>query len=346
MFRMSRWLLLVLVVAGLDFLLVGNIERGRKNTSAGQDSARRLFMPSAVSKSEGNDVATLDEAAEAANGLVVTALDPVIGQRGLKAFGRVVRIQDLVELRNRFRAAKAEVERARTGLDAAGKPVERIHTPPNENRDLHDKALPPIERTGEADGANVVAAEEALRALDGEARQRWGETITTWIVEESPAFEALVARQERVVEVTLPWDVQTVPPPQKVLLQGADGHVAAGSLIALAPSADALTQGSLAFYRIPADRGRLVVGMRVLASLPTEDGPERVFVPRSAVVRWQGKAWVYVQRAPDRFVRREIPTDMPVRDGWSVLTGVAMGDRVVVKGGERLLSNELHSIFR
>ena len=67
-----------------------------------------------------------------------------------------------------------------------------------------------------------------------------------------------------------------------------------------------------------------------------------VIVPSSAVLRYQGKAWVYLQTGDEEFTRREIPLDRPGANGWFVSSGVTDKDRVVASGAQTTLSEELN----
>lgn len=71
-----------------------------------------------------------------------------------------------------------------------------------------------------------------------------------------------------------------------------------------------------------------------------------VIVPDSAVVWLDGKAWVYVLKGPERFVRKEISSDRPSASGWIVEKNFLPGDRVVVQGAQLLLSEEFRSQIR
>jgi hypothetical protein len=66
-----------------------------------------------------------------------------------------------------------------------------------------------------------------------------------------------------------------------------------------------------------------------------------LIVPVSAVVWSEGKAWVYLQTAPDHFSRRVVHTGVPVEKGFFVTQGFTPGDRIVTQGAQALLSEEL-----
>jgi hypothetical protein len=54
----------------------------------------------------------------------------------------------------------------------------------------------------------------------------------------------------------------------------------------------------------------------------------------------EGKAWAYVQTAPNQFSRRELATDAPVDNGYFASAGFAAGTKVVSRGAQTLLSEE------
>ncbi len=68
-----------------------------------------------------------------------------------------------------------------------------------------------------------------------------------------------------------------------------------------------------------------------------------VVIPDSAVVWLDGKAWAYVQKGREKFVRQEVATNHPVGKGWFVTKNFQDGDRVVVQGAQLLLSEEFRA---
>ena len=74
-------------------------------------------------------------------------------------------------------------------------------------------------------------------------------------------------------------------------------------------------------------------------SLPG-DTANGVIVPRDAIVRHEGEAFVYVQTGDDTFARHEIELEHPLDKGW-FSADFKPGVRVVVTGAQQLLSEEL-----
>ena len=74
--------------------------------------------------------------------------------------------------------------------------------------------------------------------------------------------------------------------------------------------------------------------------LPSGSTVDGVVIPRTAVVSWQGRAWVYVRTTPETFTRREVTTNNSTGAGFFQSEGFSAGDEVVVTGPQMLLSEE------
>lgn len=123
----------------------------------------------------------------------------------------------------------------------------------------------------------------------------------------------------------------------------AGGARVTGTLVGPAPEADPLTRGPAVLYRLRGGAG-LRPGAALQAFVPDPGVPGGgVTVPAEAVVQWEALAWVYLEAAPGSFTRVRVPTDHPVPGGWRVTTGLAPGDRVVVRGAGQLLSEEFRA---
>ena len=105
---------------------------------------------------------------------------------------------------------------------------------------------------------------------------------------------------------------------------------------------DAATQGRAFLFLALPNRPKLLPGMALSAWVTTE-GKSRsgVILQRSAVVRYNGGAWVYVQTSDTTFSRTEIALDCPVEQGWFVADGLKSDSKVVTVGSQQLLSEEL-----
>jgi hypothetical protein len=114
--------------------------------------------------------------------------------------------------------------------------------------------------------------------------------------------------------------------------------------IGVAPVTDPRTQGISLLYRLDSTEFGLRPGTAATALLPgagkTLTG---VLIPDSATVQQNDRIWAYASVGSDRFIRKPVATDVPVRGGYLVTAGFSPGERVVSTGAQTLLSEELKS---
>jgi multidrug efflux pump subunit AcrA (membrane-fusion protein) len=116
----------------------------------------------------------------------------------------------------------------------------------------------------------------------------------------------------------------------------------AAELVGLAPIADPQMQGRGFLFLVSPNTLPLVPGASVTGFLSLPGQPRSgVLLPRNAVVRFNGATWVYLQTSEETFQRNEVTLEVPLENGWFVSTGLKPQDKVVVVGGQQLLSEEL-----
>ena len=88
--------------------------------------------------------------------------------------------------------------------------------------------------------------------------------------------------------------------------------------------------------------GRAPRGQRLSASVPLGGAAQTgVTVPAAAVIWYAGQPWAYVETAAGHYQRRPLSVDARNASGWFEANGFHAGERVVVRGGELLISQEL-----
>lgn len=329
------------ILVGVGALLVWAFRAGHEGEQTGQEPSAQ--PASRVSTQNGETVTHLDRTAQSKIGLAVASPVPVSRQKELRAYGTVLQLQDLVDLRNSYVTAVAQADKMRAALEVSRKEYERLKALHDTNANVSDKAFQAAEGAWRSDEANVSAAEVAVHVLESTARQRWGPVLTSWLRDGSPAFERLIQRQDVLIQLTLPAETRSVSMPQTARIQDASGTLATAGLVSPSPATDPRIQGASLFYRVPAQMTGFLPGMNILAYLPTGPQVQGVVIPASAVVWWQGKAWGYVQVDAEHFARREVSTETPLQDGWFVERGLSAGDRLVVQGAQLLLSEEFRT---
>jgi hypothetical protein len=300
---------------------------------------RPVSSPPRVSRENGAAVVALDAGEQARAGLLVEALAAASNRAELAVYGSVLDLTGLAETSGAIAAARARLGGARAALAAARAEYERTKALAGDGRAASEKALEQTMAAFHVAEAEDQGAQSALTSLVADARQRWGGVIAGWLDRGSPRLDALLQQRDRLVQLTIPGDATLESLPETATLHGTHGSAGTARLVSPAPATDPRIQGET-FLCTAAAVPWLLPGASVSATLVA--GPPRtgVAVPGTAVVWWAGKAWVYVERSPGTFVRRQVPTDAPVAGGWFVSGGLAPGDRVVVRGAQLLLSEE------
>jgi hypothetical protein len=193
--------------------------------------------------------------------------------------------------------------------------------------------------TAAAAQATHTADIARFAALRADARAQWGEVLAVQAARGPTALADYADGRASLVELALPDEPDLAPAAQITLHGPAVGSVEA-HLLGAAPSTDAVVQGASWFYR--ADAGGLRSGQRLAVRMALAGNhAAAVQVPREAVVWYAGQPWVYVERAPGQFQRVPLPARTRGEGGWIVDGALHAGQRVVVRGGELLLTQEL-----
>jgi len=190
--------------------------------------------------------------------------------------------------------------------------------------------------------ANVVAARDTLAAAAAKARlvASWGEELGT---RDPEVMIAAFTRGSSLAQLhALPGSAGTAPNLSVVELKSQDGRKHQAEIVGTAPVTDAQIQGIGLIALIGNDR--LSVGARLRGELPTVGAPSKLLaVSQSALVYYQGSAWVYVLGEDDTFERRVVSTGSSTDQNVTITSGIEADQQVVISGAQQLLSSELQS---
>lgn len=266
-----------------------------------------------------------------------------------------------ISLGDRLLAAKADLESSSSALTAARAALDRAKILNADDKNVSDRAVQEAETKLAAEQARAKAAGRTVQLIESSLAstrsaslpleiERGGQVVEVLAhpgesVESGQAmvrvsrFDQLLAR----VDVSAGEPVATSASTATILPLGHETPPLRGQRIALAAAVDPKTQGQPFLFRITNASNTLRPGLAVTAYLESP-GTERagVIVPRSAVVRQSGKAWVYVKTGPDRFNRREAILDEPTDLGWFTRS-LNTGDLIVTTGAQTLFSEEFKS---
>ncbi|MBI5764814.1 MAG: HlyD family efflux transporter periplasmic adaptor subunit [Planctomycetes bacterium] len=282
---------------------------------------------------------------------------------------------DRVDLMARLSTAKADVKEDEAELLAARASFENKKRLNTENKIVSDRTLEEVEAKVKAWEARLDSARENVQMLEASLTEASGTSRPLPLaiegggdvadvlaepgesVESGQAlmrvqrFDKLLARVElpagqyiEPVAMRLPAGNESQP--CRLAILGDEENALAAEFVGVAPDVDLKTRGQGLILRVTPGERTLRPGMAVQAFIPrTTDVRNGVTIPRDAIVRFGGAAWVYVQSTGDGFIRKEAPLNEPTPEGWFVDKGFQPNDRVVTAGAQILLSEELKSQF-
>ena len=294
--------------------------------------------PAQISVVNGESVITLDAATQTRLGLTVAPLATTTSHAQQQFPAVVLSTTDLATLRGNLLAAQAQLQKARVTADVATKEYARLKTLYSPDQNISRKSLEAAEGESEADQTDVTAAQQQVDLQKSLIAQQWGGTIADWAQQDSAAFERVLSQHDALVQVTMAAD-STLSAPASATVENFDGSKSKARLISAFPRVDPRVQGR-SFLYVMSPRAPVAPETSLLADVPVGSAMEGVVVPTSAVVWWEGRAWVYQQTGESQFTRRAVPANVPFAAGYFVSSGLPSDKKVVTVGAQALLSEE------
>ena len=268
----------------------------------------------------------LDEEAQGHADIKTAVLEAAELKPEVKAFGRVLDPSALATSLTEISAAQAQ-------LEASGKEAARLKTLFDQGQNASARALETAEAALKRDRIAAEAAQ--LRLLTA-----WGKAIV-----ERPNLDvfihSLVAQENALVRVDVPASdkMEGAPTAARLALLSAPDAPLDAEFLGAAVSADPQTLGRGFFFLV---KGRALAANAAVTgwlALPgeTEKG---VIIPREAIVRHEGGAFLYLKTGDETFERKELEQHHPLAAGWFTDSFKA-GVKVVINGAQQLLSEEL-----
>ena len=336
---MKKKLSLAAAGVALAGLAIWGYIEGRKELAQEAERERPVRVPSRVNAQPDGTALVFDAATQKRVDLAVAPVMTISRRAEFEAIATVLPAQELIDVRSAYVAARTQLERARATVQASRRDYERVKALHGDDFNLSTRALESAQAQWQADDAAARGAAQALDAVALGARQKWGAPLAAAIGGDAVSYRRLADGHAVLLRVALATGAGSAKAPATVRLAASDGNVTTATLLSPSPQADPRIQGPTFFYSAPANG--LLTGTTLAAYLPAGKERNGGLIPADAVVWWQGKAWYYVQSAPDRFMRRELDVTQPMERGWFVDGLPAM--RVVVRGAQTLLSEELRS---
>lgn len=303
---------------------------------------QRTLQPAAAHAAGAPDapgIVTVSTDAQSRSGIATQAVEPAAFHPSVSAFATVVDLEPLLALRARIAAGQAGVGSARAQASASRQELERNRALYADDRNVSRKAVQQAEAADHGSQARLESAKAELRAARAAAAQQYGPKLAAWAAQpSSPEIDGLASRRHVLVAVALPHNFHgATPDTVHLAAPGYEGTMA--KLVSASPRSDPLAPGRTYLYLSDAP---YPTGLAIDARIPLGGPPiEGFVVPRSAVIWYGNEAWVFVQQAADRFVRRALHEPRSVPHGIFTTTAFARGERVVTTGAELLQSEDL-----
>jgi hypothetical protein len=292
---------------------------------------------------DGRAVVHISAQSQKAAGIDVQVLKSAKREAAYEAYGIVVNLQPLAELRGRYLAAMAESRAARATLAAAESESRRMEMLFRDDRNVSEQAMKAAQARYQSELARQAAADQAAASVRDAIRGTWGETVTAWAVNpDSQTMRSLLQQTAFLVQLVFPYNLPRAVVRGKISVAPAMARESShpASFVADSPQIDPAFPGETYFYLV--NGGGLRSGMRVAARIKMGGAPASgVIVPAAAVVWHAGKAWAYVKDDEQTFARFEVSTADELEGGWFNTAGFDDADEVVVSGAQLLLSEEL-----
>ncbi|HEY2329159.1 MAG TPA: hypothetical protein VGI63_05040 [Verrucomicrobiae bacterium] len=246
-------------------------------------------------------------------------------QPEIKGFGMVIDPATLT-------AAVADLESARAAAEVSGKELER-----QKNLAAQDNASARTLGTAMAEATHDrLAFESALAKF----KQNWGWTLAEGGGREKVQAE-VVNGNAGLVRIDLPAGqmLSSAPASARIVSLMDEAKSVNGEFYNATDGVNPQTQSQSFFFLVKGHSlapGAAVTGYLKISGAATGG----VIVPASAVLRHEGKAWIYVQTGTNDFSRQEIATDRAA-DGGFFSTDFSPTNRIVVTGAQTVLSAEM-----
>ena len=276
----------------------------------------------------GQTILKLDKERQEHIGLQTAPLQSAQLRPELKAYGQVLDPTP-------YATSLIDSLSAQAALQASSNEYQRLKTLFGQEQNVSARALETAEAAMRRDSLLLAAAKTKLALALGES-----------VASQSnlQAFvDSLISLKHGLVRVDVPIGESLPATPQaaRIAVVGAEERPISARFLGAAPLASAQTQGRGFLFLVetnPPPPGTAVVGW-----LQGPGDPQNgVLVPRSAIIRHAGEAFVYLQTGDDTFERKQIELDRPLANGFFVHEGLSANDRVVITGAQQLLSAELN----
>jgi len=295
-----------------------------------QEKTKEHGELSRVLHTNGLTLVKLDQQSRQRAGLQVAPLAAASLRPEHRGYGRVLDPAPLAAL-------VAEIATAQAALEASSKEFQRLKLLYSAGQNVSARALEAAEAAMKRD--QIAAETGHSKLVSG-----WGKAIVSQ-PDVAGFVRSLSALETALVRIDLPLGQSLKEPAVggRIAALAAPDQPLEAEFIGPVPVADAQTQGQGFLFLLrknPLPPGTAVLGWLAVSAKAREG----VIVPRSALVRHEGEAFVYLQVDEELFERKEVALEHPLPNGWFVEDGLKPEQKIVLTGAQQLLSEELKAV--
>lgn len=297
------------------------------------------LLPPLLAATAPEGTVTLSPSSVSASGIQTAVLKKDAQIPRIKAVATVMDVRPLLTLAAQLQSSKAQAAAATLAASAATAEARRSQRlfQQGQNASLRDMQAAAA-AAAQAHAQQIAASAQAM-ATRSNASVRWGSSLTRMIESGPQALSAFVDGQRALLSVVM-GSGTAAPATDSLQLELPDGSTASAHLIGPSPQADAVVQGPTYFYRV--DGAGLRADQRLTALVPRErHAYTGIALPAAAVIWYAGQPWAYIETKQGHYQRRPLSQNTQQPGDWFQTHGFKAGERVVVRGAELLLSEEL-----
>ena len=200
-------------------------------------------------------------------------------------------------------------------------------------------------KTVEAARAQVANDLSHVESVQAQLLSNWGGSIVHLSPQaQEQLLQSLLKGQQMLVRADLADQTSSMSSASTVHLKGfSDDRLINAKVLGALPQTQGQSLGKSYLLAVSVNKQiDLQPGQVLIAQLQdTVHKIQGVRVPKSAVVRWQGQQWVYVEPEAGHFQRVGVSIAQWIGDDVLISKGIKAGDKVVTSGAGLILGAEL-----
>lgn len=308
---------------------------------ASTDTGAEALNPPEQRSSAGFPVLVMSNDAQAASGLKTVTTVSVENHSEYQVAGKVISIEPLLALKERYLVAQAELKGTQAKLKQASESLKRLQDL-FKNGVTAKRSLQEQQALVLSDEASADAAQVKLTAIAHETRLLWGD-LADWILSgRTDRFAAFLSGKQFLLQIILPNNKKLDSGMATIFVEanGDRSKAFPATLISRAIQADSAISGESFFFKTTGDKLR--IGMKLQAWIPQHpDGRSGVVAPESALLWYMDQVYVYIKNSDEHFYRRQLNKFSATAGGYFIPEDIKPGEEIVITGGQMLLSEEL-----